>query len=77
MGPDVLRRVFEPFFTTKRDPSASGLGLAVSRGLVVSAGGDLSVESAAGEGTRAWVELPAGAPPEEPAAPASGFPSRA
>ena len=66
MEPDVLRRVFEPFFSTKRDPSASGLGLAVSRGLVVSAGGDLSVESSAGRGTRAWVELPAGAPPEEP-----------
>jgi len=77
MAPEVLRRVFEPFFTTKRDPSATGLGLAVSRGLVVSAGGDLSIESAPGRGTRAWVELPAGAPPEEPFPPAAGSSERA
>ena len=55
--PDVLRRVFEPFFTTKPFGSGTGLGLAVSRGLVASLGGDLRLESRPGQGTRAVVEL--------------------
>jgi signal transduction histidine kinase len=63
MAPEVLAHVFEPFFSTKKDPSATGLGLAVSRGLVASAGGDLTLDSAPGRGTRARVELPSGAPP--------------
>jgi signal transduction histidine kinase/CheY-like chemotaxis protein len=63
MEPEVLRRAFEPFFTTKAFGSGSGLGLAVSRGLVVGLGGDLYLESEAGRGTRAVVELPAAGPP--------------
>ncbi len=58
MDPGVMQRVFEPFFTTKPFGSGTGLGLAVSRGLVHSLGGDLRFESASGGGTRAVVELP-------------------
>lgn len=62
MDPEVLRRAFEPFFTTKPFGSGTGLGLAVSRGLVMSLGGDLRLESTPGEGTRAVVELEAAEP---------------
>ena len=55
MEPEVLRRVFEPFFTTKPFGSGTGLGLAVSRSLITSLGGDLRLESRPGAGTRAWV----------------------
>jgi signal transduction histidine kinase/CheY-like chemotaxis protein len=57
MEPEVLRRAFEPFFTTKPFGNGTGLGLAVSRGLVASLGGDLRLESLPGVGTRATVEL--------------------
>jgi CheY-like chemotaxis protein len=63
MEPETLRRAFEPFFTTKAFGSGSGLGLAVSRGLILGLGGDLRLESEAGKGTRAIVELPAAGPP--------------
>jgi signal transduction histidine kinase/ActR/RegA family two-component response regulator len=66
MEPDVLRRVFEPFFTTKPFGSGSGLGLAVSRGLVTSLGGDLRLESELGQGTHAIIELAAATPPAAP-----------
>ncbi len=52
--------VFEPFFS--RHPGGSGLGLAVSHGIVRSHGGTIDVESRAGEGTTVTVRLPA--PPE-------------
>jgi signal transduction histidine kinase/CheY-like chemotaxis protein len=70
MSPDILQRVFDPFFTTKPFGNGTGLGLSVSRGLVVSLGGDLRLESTPGRGTRATVELPRGAaPPSRPQEP--------
>ena len=63
MEPEVLRRVFEPFFTTKPFGSGTGLGLAVSRGLIAGLGGDLRMESTPGAGTRAIVELARAEPP--------------
>jgi len=68
IAPEVRRRLFEPFFTTKTHVHASGLGLAVSRGLVASAGGELAIESELGRGTRAVLRLRAAEPPAIPPA---------
>jgi signal transduction histidine kinase len=58
MSAEVARRAFEPFFTTKGEGEGSGLGLPVARALAESHGGELSLESRAGHGTRAVLQLP-------------------
>jgi two-component system cell cycle sensor histidine kinase/response regulator CckA len=65
---ELLDRVFDPFFTTKAVGDGTGLGLSISYQIVRSHGGDLSVESAPGEGTCFRVELPAAelSAPERP-----------
>ncbi len=71
MSRAVTRRVFEPFFTTKAE-GGTGLGLAVSYGIVRRRGGQLSVTSVPEGGTTIRMELPfagvaAEAPPPRPA----------
>lgn len=64
MDAKVLERAFEPRFTTKA--KGSGLGLAVSRLMLRTMGGDLTVDSAPGQGARFTIWLPAGQPDRPP-----------
>jgi signal transduction histidine kinase len=56
---DVLPKIFEPHFSTRT--SGSGLGLAISRSLVDAWGGEITVSSRRGDGTRVMIALAAGA----------------
>lgn len=55
---EVQERMFEPFYTTKAADRGTGLGLATARDLVRRAGGDITVDSTLGSGTRMLVTLP-------------------
>ena len=53
-----LVRIFEPFFTTKPEGQGTGMGLAVSYGIISRHGGRIDVESSIGEGTAFTISLP-------------------
>ncbi|MCR5873036.1 PAS domain S-box protein [Phenylobacterium sp. J426] len=57
MSPSVADRALEPFFTTK-DGQGSGLGLSMVYGFVSQAGGDLTIDTAEGQGTTVTLCLP-------------------
>ncbi len=53
---ELQAKIFTPNFTTKT--SGTGLGLAMSKGIVEQAKGKIWFETKAGEGTTFFVELP-------------------
>ena len=58
IAPENLSKIFDPFFTTKPEGKGTGLGLAVSYGIIQAHGGDIEVESRVGEGTTFFIYLP-------------------
>jgi PAS domain S-box-containing protein len=56
---EILARVFEPFFSTKGEGKGTGLGLYISRNIVLEHKGRIVVASRPGAGTVFTVELPA------------------
>jgi signal transduction histidine kinase len=58
ISPEHMGAIFEPYRTTKS--SGSGLGLLIVRRIIREHGGEISLESEHGEGTRVIIHLPRG-----------------
>jgi signal transduction histidine kinase len=54
----ILDKIFQPFFTTKPTGQGTGLGLSLSYDIVKAHGGELKVETKAGEGSEFIIYLP-------------------
>jgi CheY-like chemotaxis protein len=68
VAPEHRDRLFVPFFTTKEPGAGTGLGLAVSFGIVAAHGGRLTYQPGDPEGATFLIELPLETP-SEPATP--------
>ncbi|HDM10536.1 MAG TPA: PAS domain S-box protein [Desulfobacteraceae bacterium] len=59
IAPENISKIFEPFFSTKSDDNkGTGLGLAVSHGIIATHGGSISVDSVAGKGSTFTIRFP-------------------
>ncbi len=56
--PDILPRIFDPFFTTNDVGSGTGLGLTVSRDIILAHGGSIEASSTTDTGTTFTIHLP-------------------
>ena len=54
----VIKNIFDPFFTTKEVGKGTGLGLSMAYGALKKIGGNIEVESIAGEGSEFKLYLP-------------------
>jgi PAS domain S-box-containing protein len=61
--PEAVRgRIFDPFFTTKKPGAGTGIGLAVSKGIVEAHGGTLTLHQRVGCGAHFAIRLPIAQP---------------
>jgi signal transduction histidine kinase/CheY-like chemotaxis protein len=58
MDDETIAKAIEPFFTTKGVGQGTGLGLSMVHGLTAQLGGELTIESAPGQGTAIHLWLP-------------------
>jgi PAS domain S-box-containing protein len=58
MDSKTVSRIFDPFFTTKEEGLGTGLGLYITKNLIETAGGSISVESEIGAGATFRVVIP-------------------
>ena len=83
IAPEKMHRLFLPFErlgAESTDVEGSGIGLALSRGIVTALDGELGVESVLGQGSTFWVTLPRVQKEPAPHAPAmkpASFPTSA
>lgn len=58
MSEEVLRQASAPFFTSKHCDRFAGMGLAAVEGFAVQSGGQMSIHSRPGQGTKVALQLP-------------------
>ncbi len=62
VAPEHLSRLFEPFFSTKEVGKGTGMGLAVTHGVIHRVGGHIVVDTVPGSGTTVRLMLRSGEP---------------
>ena len=60
IDPEHLPALFEPFYSTKGAGRGTGLGLSMSRRIIIEHGGSIDVSSSPGEGATFRIRLPIG-----------------
>jgi len=58
ISPENIRKIYDPFFTTKSTGKGTGLGLAVTFGIIQDHGGRIFVDSIPSQGTHFTLKLP-------------------